>query len=100
MMIYIYAAESAILRTNKLINRFGEEKAALAMRMTQVFVRDSIQVIEQRAKETLHEAASGDVLRTQLSLLKKFSRTSPLSLISQKRDIAVRVIANERYIVM
>lgn len=100
MMIYIYAAESAILRTNKLTNRFGEEKAALAMQMTQVFVRDALQIIEQRAKETLHEAASGDVLRTQLSLLKKFSRTSPLSLVSLKRNIAVRVIANERYIVM
>lgn len=100
MMIYIYAAESAILRTHKLVSRFGEEKAALAMQMTQVFVRDALQVIEQKAKETLHEAASGDVLRMQLSLLKKFSRTSPLSLISQKRDIAVRVIANERYIVM
>ncbi|MDT8976661.1 acyl-CoA dehydrogenase family protein [Paenibacillus sp. chi10] len=100
MMIYIYAAESAILRTDKLVSRLGEEKAALALQMTQVFVRDALQVIEQRAKETLQEAASGDILRTQLSLLKKFSRTSPLSLTSRKRAIAARIIANERYTVV
>ncbi|MEQ7054115.1 acyl-CoA dehydrogenase family protein [Paenibacillaceae sp. P-4] len=100
MMIYIYAAESAILRTDKLVSRLGEEKAELALQMTQVFVRDALQVIEQRAKETLQEAASGDTLRTQLSLLKKFSRATPLSLTSRKRAIAARIIANERYTVV
>ena len=100
MMINIYAAESAILRTDKLVSRLGEEKAALALEMTQVFVRDALQAIEQRAKETLQEAASGDALRTQLSLLKKFSRATPLSLTSRKRAIAARIIANERYTVV
>ena len=99
MIIQLYAGESALLRTNKIVERFGEVKADLAIQMTRVYLREALQVMEQRARETLQDAASGDVLRTQLSLLKKFTRASSLSTLALKRDIAASVIKSERYIV-
>jgi hypothetical protein len=41
----------------------------------------------------------GDMLRTQLSILKKLSRSIPVNTISLKREIAARVIKAEKYIV-
>ncbi|TDL56005.1 acyl-CoA dehydrogenase [Paenibacillus dendritiformis] len=100
MMIALYAAESALLRTAKIIARLGEEKAANPIEMTRVYVREALREMEQKAKETLLEAAEGDTLRTQLSVLKKFTRASHLSTLRLKRNIAARVIENERYTVI
>ncbi|PZM62042.1 acyl-CoA dehydrogenase family protein [Paenibacillus dendritiformis] len=100
MMIALYAAERALLRTAKIIDSLGEEKAANPIEMTRVYVREALQEMEQKAKETLLEAAEGDALRTQLSVLKKFVRASHLSTLRLKRNIAARVIENERYTVI
>ncbi len=70
-MIEIYAMESAMLRTRKLIDRSGEVKALGAVEMTQVYIHEAFSRIENIAKEALSAMESGDMLRTQLSILKK-----------------------------
>ncbi|RUS47776.1 acyl-CoA dehydrogenase family protein [Cohnella sp. AR92] len=99
MMISVYAMESALLRTRKLLANAGEEKASQAIAMTSVFVHEQFGLIEGLAKESLASLAEGDVLRTQLSILKKLTRLSPVNLTQLKRQIAARVIAGERYTV-
>ncbi|MBB6669770.1 acyl-CoA dehydrogenase family protein [Cohnella nanjingensis] len=98
IMIQIYAMESALLRTKKLIAKKGEEKAAAPIAMTRVFVRESFAGIEALAKEILAAVATGDTLRTQLSVLKKLTRQSPLHTIQLKREIASSVIQSEQYV--
>ncbi|MFD0714605.1 acyl-CoA dehydrogenase family protein [Paenibacillus sp. GCM10027626] len=97
MMIQIYAMESALLRTNKQIASRGEEKAAQAIAMTQVFVHETFAVIEGLAREALSAMEAGDTLRTQLSVLKKLTRRSPLNTVHAKRGIAARVLAAEAF---
>ncbi|WP_442601173.1 acyl-CoA dehydrogenase family protein [Paenibacillus sp. KN14-4R] len=99
IMIQIFAVESAYLRTLKMMGKQGEEKAANAVLMTQVFTHDAFAKIEHFAKETLATMESGDVLRTQLSILKKLTRTNPIDTITIKRQIAARVIQSEAYVV-
>jgi len=98
MMIAVYAMESALLRTRKRIDRGGEEKAQHAIMMTQVFVHDSFEQIEQGAREALAAMQSGDALRTGLSILKKLARRTPVDTVGLKRRIAARVIEAERYV--
>ncbi|NMM51152.1 acyl-CoA dehydrogenase family protein [Paenibacillus aquistagni] len=100
LMIAIYAGESALLRTAKLITRYGEERAACASSMSLIFLRYSLQEAESIAKELLAYTAAGDVLRTQLSLLKKLVKVPPLSLTPLKRVIAEHVVRQERYVVV
>jgi len=88
MMIGIYAMESAWLRTQKRINSAGEEKAAGPIAMTQVFVHETFSEIEVLAKVTLASIEQGDILRTQLAILKKLTRRSPLNTVKYKRVIA------------
>ncbi|TDL50205.1 acyl-CoA dehydrogenase [Paenibacillus dendritiformis] len=99
LMILVYAMESALLRTRKLSAKSGEEKAKLAMQMTSVYVHETLADIERIAKSTLAAMESGDMLRTQLSILKKLTKSSPIDVISIKRDIAARVIQAEKYAV-
>jgi len=99
MMIDIFALESALLRTKKHIARTSEEKAAGMIEMTQVFAYEAFQRIEALAKEILASVEAGDMLRMQLSVLKKLTRTSPVDTVALKRSIAARVVKNERYTV-
>lgn len=98
MMIAVFAMESALLRTKKLISRAGEAKAQNAVEMTTVFVHEMFSRMEEWAKEALSVMETGDVLRTQLSVLKKLTRRTAVNSVELKRHIAKRVIEAEKYI--
>ncbi|MNH87019.1 putative acyl-CoA dehydrogenase [compost metagenome] len=98
MMIQVYAMESALLRTRKMIERSGESKARLAILMTTVFIQEAFVQIETWAKETLAAMETGDTLRTQLSVLKKVTKRTPVNTIEMKRSIAAKVIEAEEYV--
>ncbi|WP_334076570.1 acyl-CoA dehydrogenase family protein [Paenibacillus sanfengchensis] len=99
MMIEIYAMESALFRTRKMIDRSGEDKARLAIEMTTAFVHDQFGLIANGAREVLSAMESGDTLRTQLSILKKLAKQPAVDLLHLKRSIAERVIRAEKYVV-
>ncbi|TJY42832.1 acyl-CoA dehydrogenase [Cohnella pontilimi] len=99
IMIGVFAMESALLRTRKLIDKAGEEKARNAIDMTVVYIHEEFARIENWAKEVLAHMEEGDMLRTQLSVLKKLTRKTPVDTIGLKRDIAARVIEAEKYVV-
>ncbi|MGZ9584494.1 acyl-CoA dehydrogenase family protein [Paenibacillus marinisediminis] len=99
MMISVFAMESALLRTRKMIDRAGEAKSQNAIDMTIVFIHDEFEKIEQWAKEVLAHMESGDTLRTQLSILKKLARRTTENTIVLKRQIAAKVIEAEKYVV-
>jgi len=99
IMISVFAMESALLRTRKLIAGSGEAKARNAIDMTTVFIHEEFAKIENWSKEALSSMETGDMLRTQLSILKKLTRHSPANTLGLKRQIAARVIAAEQYVV-
>ncbi|MBQ4901006.1 acyl-CoA dehydrogenase family protein [Paenibacillus sp. Marseille-P2973] len=99
IMISIFAMESALSRTKKCIDRSGEDKAGLAIAMTVAFVQEQFGRIEAWAKEVLAAMESGDVLRTQLSVLKKLTKRSAVNTLELKRQIASKVIEAEKYVV-
>ncbi|TYP70186.1 acyl-CoA dehydrogenase family protein [Paenibacillus methanolicus] len=97
IMIQIFAMESALLRTQKLVEKQGEDKSAQAIAMTRVFIHEAFAEIEGLAKEILSTIEAGDTLRTQLSVLKKLTRRSAVNTVQLKRQIAARVIQSESY---
>jgi len=99
IMIQVYVGESVLLRAKKIASNTGEDKAANAFDMTQVFVREAFNKIEAHAREALVRMESGDTLRTQLSVLKKLTRQNPIDTVTLKRNIAARVIQSEKFIV-
>jgi len=99
IMISVYAMESALLRARKMTARSGEAKAQTAAAMTAVFIHEEFGKIENWAKEILARIETGDMLRAQLSILKKLSRRTPIDLIGLKRQVAAKVIEAQKYVV-
>src|SRR5690606_26142662 len=95
----IYAMESVVLRTEKAINKSGEEKNQQKILYTQVFVQEAFNEIEAHAKETLVATEEGDVLRMMTSALRKLTRFTPINVIAKKREIAGNLIEAEKYTV-
>ncbi|RLB17553.1 MAG: acyl-CoA dehydrogenase [Deltaproteobacteria bacterium] len=97
IIIEIFAMESGLLRTLKLIDSVGEEKAKYQIAATKAYVDDTIPRIELWAKQALAYVEEGDMLRTQLAGLKKLARYQPINTISLKTEIADRIIDLECY---
>ncbi|MBU5209221.1 acyl-CoA dehydrogenase family protein [Bacillus safensis] len=95
----IFAAESAILRTEKAVAASGAEKNAQKLAYTQIFTQEAFLKIEAHAKESLIAMEEGDSLRMSLSALRKLTRFTPINVIAKKREVAKRIFEAEKYIV-
>jgi hypothetical protein len=89
--------ESALLRAMKSMEKIGDEKSQIQKAMVQVYVNDAFERIEGFAKRAFAAIAEGDILRTQLSALKKLTRFTPVNTIGLRREIADSVIKMGRY---
>jgi alkylation response protein AidB-like acyl-CoA dehydrogenase len=97
IVIEIFAMESGLLRTLKIISQKGEEKARHQIAAVQVYIDESIPKIEIWAKQILAYAEKGDMLRTQLAGVKKLARYQPIDAVSLTRQIADKIIELESY---
>lgn len=95
----LFAAESAVLRTEKAIAASGAEKNAQKLAYTQIFTQEAFLKIEAHAKESLIAMEEGDSLRMSLSALRKLTRFTPMNVIAKKREVAKRIFEAEKYIV-
>lgn len=99
MVAEVYNMESAVLRTEKAINQSGEDKNNQKIIYTQVYVQEAFDRVEANAKQTLIAIEEGDTLRMMLSSLRKLTRHTPTNVIVKKREIAERIIEEEKYVV-
>jgi len=97
IVIEVFAMESGLLRTLKIISKKGEEKATHQIAAVKVYVDEMIPKIEIWAKQVLAYVEAGDMLRTQLAGVKKLARYQPMDAVSLKRAVADRVIELESY---
>jgi alkylation response protein AidB-like acyl-CoA dehydrogenase len=97
MVIEVFAMESALLRAMKSVEKFGDEKSEIQKAMVKVYVNDAFGRVDGFARQALAAIAEGDVLRTQLSALKKLTRFTPVNTVALRREIANAVIKVGRY---
>jgi len=99
MVAEVYNIESVILRTEKAINATGLEKNQQKLLYTQIYAQEAFNRIEADAKETLIAVEEGDSLQMMLSSLRKLTRHTPTNVIAKKREVAAKVIEEERYVI-
>ncbi len=71
MVMEVYAMESVLLRTMKLASSKGEKAAALAIAATRVYLSQGMDKIELSARKIIADVAEGDMLRTQMAILRR-----------------------------
>jgi butyryl-CoA dehydrogenase len=67
--------------------------------MTQYYAAKSFQIVEQSARKVIAAVAEGDMLRTQMAILRRLSKYEPADTIAIGRQIAKHVIDAGRYVV-
>jgi len=96
MITQVYALESALLRARKLAGT-GHKGAAAAAAMTGLLADETIALAEQAARRVLAACAEGDMLRTQLAILRRLARFVPADVVGLSRKVARHCIELERY---
>ncbi len=93
----VYAIESAVLRTEKLMAAKSEAAAKNAIAMTRFYAARAIQLVEASAKKVIAAVAEGDMLRTQLAILRRIGKYEVVDVVGLSRQIARHVVATGRY---
>src|SRR5271163_755797 len=97
MTIEIFAMESAVLRAQKMVEQKGEASASLAIAMTRVYLTQALEKIEAAAKKVIADVAEGDMLRTQLAIVRRLSKHEPFNTIALRQQIAQKTIEAGKY---
>lgn len=98
MAIEIYAAESAILRTEKLIGIKGEKACALQKDLAMCYLHEAVEKVNGAGKTAIMGFAEGDELRVMLMGLKRFTKIEPFNTKNARRRIADAMIAENKYV--
>jgi butyryl-CoA dehydrogenase len=65
--------------------------------MTRYYAAKAVQTVELSARKVIATVAAGDMLRTQMAILRRLSKHEPADTIGLGRQIARHVLAAGRY---
>ncbi len=97
MVMEIYAMESCLLRAQKAAATRGEAATSLLQDAARVFISDAMERVEHEAKRAIAAVNDGDMLTTQMAVLKRFGKRAAVNTIALRRNIAAAVQAQDRY---
>lgn len=97
MLIEVFAAESSILRVQKLAAVRGEEAVSLLTDMTKTYVSDALERINTSGRHALYAFAEGDTQKMMLMGLKRFTKADPFNTTDARKRIAKAIIEANDY---
>ncbi len=97
MAIEVFAAESALLRTEKLIELKGSDQSELQIKMCRAFLADALERIHLSGKHALAAFAEGDELRMMLLGMRRFTKYDPVNTIGIRKEVARALIDANGY---
>jgi alkylation response protein AidB-like acyl-CoA dehydrogenase len=97
MVMEVYAAESAILRAEKLALRNGEKQAEHQITMSKLFLYSAIKNCQKSGEEVILSFAEGDEQRMLLMGLKRFTKGYTINPKNLRRRVAEKLIADNKY---
>lgn len=97
MIMYTYAAESSLLRTEKLSKTLSDDKLSLFKDMTDVLFYDFAGRINKSGVDAVNAFASGDEHQGMLMGMKRFTKSANVNSIAARRRIADFMIDKNQY---
>jgi butyryl-CoA dehydrogenase len=65
--------------------------------MTRVYLTQAMEKVESAAKKVIAAVADGDMLRTQLAILRRLAKYEPFNTVELRQQIAQKVIERGKY---
>jgi len=97
MIMCTYAAESTMLRVEKLNGMYDENKISIYKDILDVFIADQAAKINKFGVDLTNYFAEGDEKQGMLMGMKRFTKTAPVDVVSARRHIADRIIEDNKY---
>lgn len=97
VIIEIYAAESALLRVEKLMGVKGEAAMELQKDMVMINLHNAVAKCNAAGREAIQSFAEGDELRVMLMGLKRFTKIEPMNTKDARRRVADALLAEGKY---
>ncbi|MBD3661983.1 MAG: acyl-CoA dehydrogenase, partial [Arenibacter algicola] len=98
ILIEIYLAESAILRTEKNAKRFGEAAQKEQIAMSKLYLYNAVDTVIKNGKEAIVSMAEGDEQRMMLMGLKRFTKyINQPNVVELRNTIADKLKAENKY---
>ena len=98
MLIEIYMAESTILRTEKLVNSNGADKAVEQIAMAKLYLYHAVDIVAQKGKESIISFAEGDEQRMMLMGLRRFTKYVNMpNVVGLRETITTESVAENEY---
>ena len=98
MASYVYIAESAMLRTEKLVSLRGEEACKGQIDMMKIYFVEAVDGVQKAGKEALWAFAEGDEQRMMLVGLRRFTKMEPFNVKQARQNVAQQIIEANKYI--
>ena len=97
MIIEVYANESVLLRSQKMLNGKKLERATIPVKMTKVLFHDSLERIGFLATRALEAMEDGELLERHINMIRRLMVSPPINTVTLRRDIADEMIRYGRY---
>jgi alkylation response protein AidB-like acyl-CoA dehydrogenase len=97
MLVEVYAAESVVLRTQKLIQQRGTEACQYQEMMAKIYLQEAADQVYLNGKEVLSAIAQGEAYAQTLAALRQYTELNPINAKALRRQIADRLIAEGKY---
>jgi alkylation response protein AidB-like acyl-CoA dehydrogenase len=97
IVMEIYAMESSLLRAQRAAAEKGESASQAMIDAARVFIADAAERVDHEAKRAIAAVHEGDMLTTQMAVLKRFSKRAPVDTIALRRRVAAAVQSQDRY---
>ena len=100
MIIEVYAMESAILRAEKMSAanpEKGSDAPTIPVAMARIYADRAMSIIELAARKVIAAVAEGDMLRTQLTILRRLAKHDTADTVTLRRQIARHIIQAGKY---
>jgi alkylation response protein AidB-like acyl-CoA dehydrogenase len=97
MVMEIYGMESSLLRAQKAAAAKGEAGTQVMIDAARVFIHDAMERVEHEAKRAVAAVNEGDMLTTQMAVLKRFGKRAAIDTIALRRNVAAAVQAQDKY---
>ena len=97
MLMLTYAAESFMLRVEKLEHMKGADKVELQKLMLDVYMYDAAAKIKKFGDDAVNSFAEGNEKMGMLTGMKRFTKIDGINVIGARRKIADKVIEENKY---
>ena len=97
MASYVYVAESAMLRTEKLVSLRGEDACKGQIDMMKIYFVEAVDGVQKAGKEALWAFGEGDELRMMLVGLRRFTKMEPFNVKQARQNVAQQIIEANKY---